>query len=79
MSARKRPNSRRNLDIAIERLAEDRGDPLRTRSALASAIVAQMLPGGVVNQVASESLNVLPTVGEAVAWANDLVRKIDTA
>lgn len=28
MSGRKRPNSRRNLDIAIERMAEGRGDPL---------------------------------------------------
>ena len=48
MSERKRPNSRRNLDIAIERMVEGRGDPLRTRTALAAAIVAQMLPGGVV-------------------------------
>lgn len=48
MSAGKRPNSRRNLDIAIERMAEDWGDPLRVRAVLAAAIVAQMLPGGVV-------------------------------
>lgn len=48
MSERKRPNSGRNLDIAIERMVEGRGDPLRTRAALAAAIVAQMLPGGVV-------------------------------
>lgn len=48
MSERKRPNSRRNLDIAIERMVEGRGDPLRTRAALAAAIVAQMLPDGVV-------------------------------
>lgn len=48
MSKHKRPNSRRNLDIAIERMAEGRGDPLRTRAALAAAVVTQMLPGGVV-------------------------------
>ena len=48
MSERKRPNSRRNLDIAIERMAEGHSDPLRARVALAAAIVAQMLPGGVV-------------------------------
>lgn len=48
MSGRKRPNSRRNLDIAIERMAEGRGDPLRVRATLAAAIVAQMFPGGVV-------------------------------
>lgn len=28
MSERKRPNSRRSLDITIERMAEGRGDPL---------------------------------------------------
>lgn len=50
MSGRKRPNSRRNLDIAIERMAEGRGDPLRVRATLAAAIVAQMLPGGVVKR-----------------------------
>ena len=37
MSEGKRPNSRRNLDIAIERMVEGRGDPLRTRAALAAA------------------------------------------
>ena len=37
MSEGKRPNSRRNLDIAIECMVEGRGDPLRTRTALAAA------------------------------------------
>ncbi|MEE8717355.1 MAG: nucleotidyl transferase AbiEii/AbiGii toxin family protein [Coriobacteriales bacterium] len=45
---RKRPNSRRNLDIAIEHMAAERGDPLRVRNAMAAAVVAQMIPGGVV-------------------------------
>ena len=37
MSEGERPNSRRNLDIAIERMVEGREDPLRTRTALAAA------------------------------------------
>lgn len=45
---KKRPNSRRNLDIAIERMAAERGDPLRMRNAMAAAVVAQMIPDGVV-------------------------------
>ena len=42
-----RPNSRRNLDIAIERIAGAR-DPLRLRRLMANAVVAQLLPDGVV-------------------------------
>ena len=39
------PNSRRNLDEAIKRLAVKRGDlPLRIRDVLANTVVAQMLP-----------------------------------
>ena len=45
---RKRPNSRRNLDIAIDRMAVRRGDPLRVRNAMAAAVVAQMIPDGVI-------------------------------
>ncbi len=48
MNAVKRPNSRRNLDIAIERMSKEHADPLRIRAALAAAVVAQMIPGGVV-------------------------------
>lgn len=47
-TSRKHPNSRRNLDIAIDRLAAETGDPLRLRNARAAAIVAQMIPDGVV-------------------------------
>lgn len=43
----KRPNSRRNLDIAIERIAGDR-DSVRLRRLMANAIVAQLLPDGAV-------------------------------
>lgn len=39
------PNSRRNLDEAIKRLAARHGDlPLRIRDVLANTVVAQMLP-----------------------------------
>ena len=44
----KKPNSRVNLDKAIER-AFGRGEPAaRARTVLADVIVAQMLPEGVV-------------------------------
>lgn len=43
----KRPNSRRNLDIAIDRLCMSSGDePGRVKRLLASVIVRQMLPDG---------------------------------
>jgi hypothetical protein len=48
MTPGKIPNSRRNLDIAINRLAKDEDDARRIRLVLANAIVGQMLPGGVV-------------------------------
>lgn len=38
------PNSRRNLDIAIERLAKDGGEAVRIRRTMANAIVGQLLP-----------------------------------
>lgn len=43
-----RPNSRRNLDIAIERLFDDQQEALRVRRMMANAIVGQMLPDGAV-------------------------------
>ena len=52
---RKRPNSRRNLDIAIDRMAVRRGDPLRVRNAMAAAVVAQMIPDGVIKAAAPSS------------------------
>lgn len=44
----KRPNSRRNLDRAIERLFGDDPGYIVARTIMADAIVAQMLPDGVV-------------------------------
>ncbi len=43
----KRPNSRRNLDSALERLV-GKQNLVASRSIMANAIVAQMLPGGSV-------------------------------
>ena len=44
----KKPNSRANLDRAIERLFGNHEKSLETRSIMANAIVGQMLHGGVV-------------------------------
>ena len=44
----KQPNSRRNLDIAIDRLAENENDARRIRLIMANTIVGQLLPNGVV-------------------------------
>lgn len=44
----KQPNSRRNLDLAIEREFGDREGALRARRTMANVIVGQMLPEGVV-------------------------------
>ncbi|NTU88825.1 MAG: nucleotidyl transferase AbiEii/AbiGii toxin family protein [Actinobacteria bacterium] len=42
------PNSKRNLDLAIERMANDGDDPLRLRRTIANVVVGQFLPEGVV-------------------------------
>ena len=44
----KMPNSRRNLDIAIERLADEKGEALRLRRVFANTVVAQMMPTGAI-------------------------------
>ena len=43
----KRPNSRRNLDAALERLVGS-ADLVAKRAVVANAIVARLLPGGAV-------------------------------
>lgn len=48
MPERKQPNSRRNLDIAINRISIGRSDPLRIRLVIANTVVGQMPPDGVV-------------------------------
>lgn len=44
----KRPNSKRNLDMAIRRMGSGDADYLRMRTLLANVIVAQLMPDGVV-------------------------------
>lgn len=44
----KRPNTRRNLDIAIERLCKSQKDAVQLRRYLANIVVAQMLPECVI-------------------------------
>jgi len=44
----KMPNSKRNLDIAINRIFGDDTNPLQIRTLIANTIVGQMLPNGVV-------------------------------
>ena len=47
MTKGKTPNSRNNLEKAIDRVCKDEGiDPFRTKRLLASVIVGQMLPDG---------------------------------
>ena len=43
----KRPISRHLLDIAIDRLADKFGDPIRIRRMMANVIIGQLLPDGV--------------------------------
>ena len=42
------PNTRRNLDIAIMRLASSEAGAVRLRTTMANTIVAQMMPEGAV-------------------------------
>ena len=44
----RRPNNRRNLDVAIHRATSSEEEFVRFRTTMANAIVGQMLPGGVV-------------------------------
>jgi len=55
--ATKIPNSRRNLDIAINRILGDTANPLQVRTIIANAIVGQLLPSGAVK--GGSSLNLL--------------------
>lgn len=67
-----RPNSRRNLDIAIERIARDSKDAVRIRRNIANAIVGQLLSDGAVKGGSSLKLR----FGEGAARFS---RDLDTA
>ena len=49
----KRPNTRRNLDMAIHRITEGEEGFVQCRTTMANAVVGQMLPNGVVKGGAS--------------------------
>lgn len=66
------PNSRRNLDVAIERISAQRGDPLRIRAAMANTILGQMLPDGAIKGGSALKLR----YGDA---ATRFTRDLDTA
>lgn len=44
----KRPNSKRNLDMAIRRLGGSNGEYLRNRTVIANAVIGQMISGAVI-------------------------------
>lgn len=77
------PNSRRNLDIAIERLAKDRDVAVRIR--LFSYRGMQEWPPRITAYpdwemgyaAAAEGLDVLD-LDHAIVWGNDLIQKIDS-
>jgi len=48
MSQKTPPNSRRNLDIAIDRIFRLNQNPLQVRTLIANTIIGQLLPKGVV-------------------------------
>lgn len=73
----KRPNSKRNLDMALRRLGNSDEDYLRIRTSLANAIVAQMLPNGAVKggsalKVRFGEENTRATIDFDAARASDL-------
>lgn len=43
-----KPNSKRNLDMAIRRMGEGDEDYLRNRAVIANAVIGQMLPNAVI-------------------------------
>ena len=82
------PNSRRNLDMAIQR-AYGAGIALaESRKLMANVVVGQFLPEGVVKGGSSIRLRygkaatrftVKPTLDEAVRWANGFISEIDNS
>jgi hypothetical protein len=46
--ANSRPNSRRNLDIAINRLETHEAKRLQVKTIMANTIVGQLLPGAMI-------------------------------
>ena len=88
--AMRRPNSKRNLDMAIRRLGSSNEEYVANRTLVANAIVGSLMPYGAVKGGSAMKIRygddatqlvpgVLPVVDDAVCWANDLVESIDAA
>lgn len=79
----KRPNSKAHLDAAIQRLAATKDICLRLfayrKCHSWPPEIAQGEDWDVQYQGQKYTLPVLPTVDEAVAWANGLIQRIDNA
>ena len=84
----KKPNSMRHLDDAIRRLGGNTPQEfVRVRTVMANAIVASMLPDGVVKREGwdemyaglAKGLPVLQNIDDAVRWVNETIVTIDNA
>ncbi len=49
-----KPNSKRNLDMAIRCMGEGDEDYLRNRAVIANAVIGQMLPNAVIKGGSSQ-------------------------
>lgn len=84
----KKPNSKRNLDMAIRRMGDGNADYLRNRSIIANAIVGQMLAGAVAKGGSSLKIRFgdlgtrattdldAARVGEAAVFAEGFARRL---
>lgn len=72
-----RPNSKRNLDMAIRCMGEGDEDYLRNRAVIANAVIGQMLPNAVIKGGSSLKIR----FGDASTRATsdlDVARSVDS-
>ena len=72
-----KPNSKRNLDMAIRRMGEGDEDYLRNRAVIANAVISQMLPNAVIKGGSSLKIR----FGDASTRATtdlDVARSVDS-
>jgi len=78
----KMPNSRRNLDLAIERVFDDRETCIRLfnyrRKQTWPPVVSKGEDWESLYDAQRGNLDVETSVDGAIAWANDLIKKIDS-
>lgn len=73
----KRPNSKRNLDMALRRIGGADEDYVRRRTKPPTIVKGEEWDRLYADQLLPEP--VLQTADEAVAWANELVKRIAEA